>query len=170
MGYTTDFEGRFTLDKPLTEEHAAYLTAFSDTRRMKRSAERAAAMPDPVRAAVGLPIGEDGGYFVGGGGFAGQEHDASVMDYNGKPHGQPGIWCKWVPTEDRAGIEWSGAEKFYDYDDWLRYICAHFLEPWGYTLSGSVTYQGEDPGDRGKVHVVRIGTDPHRVSKVPAKE
>ena len=26
MGYTTDFQGRFDLDKPLTEEHAEFLT------------------------------------------------------------------------------------------------------------------------------------------------
>jgi hypothetical protein len=28
-----------------------------------------------------LPPGKEGGYFVGGGGWAGQDHDASVLDY-----------------------------------------------------------------------------------------
>ena len=32
MGYTTDFEGQFTLDHPLDEEHAKILHNFSETR------------------------------------------------------------------------------------------------------------------------------------------
>lgn len=38
MGYTTEFEGCFVLDKPLTKEEADYLLKLSDTRRMKRNA------------------------------------------------------------------------------------------------------------------------------------
>mgnify|MGYP000691612867 CR=1 FL=1 len=60
MGYTTDFEGTFALDRPLSPEHAAYLRAFSHTRRMARSA-LAEDMTDDVRSAAGLPIGEESG-------------------------------------------------------------------------------------------------------------
>src|SRR5438445_13816457 len=38
----------------LQPEHAAYLTAFSDTRRMKRAAKKVEMFPDPVRLAAGL--------------------------------------------------------------------------------------------------------------------
>lgn len=169
MGYTTDFEGRFTLDKPLAPEHATYLRKFNRTRRMKRNPERAGAMPDAERIAAGLPIGDQAGYFVGGLGFAGQDDDPSVEDHNRPPRGQPGLWCQWVPTEDGSGIEWDGGEKFYYYVEWLRYICDHFLEPWGYTLSGKVEYQGESDEDKGAVHVYRIGDSGHMVSKVPAE-
>lgn len=154
MGYTTDFKGQFTLNKPLRPEHAAYLRAFAETRRMKRNQDKASTMPDPRREAVGLPIGVEGGYFVGGGGFMGQDRDASIIDYNQPPTGQPGLWCKWVPTEDGAGIEWSGAENFYDYVEWLNYLIDHFLAPWGYKIDGKVSYQGEDSSDRGKVKIV----------------
>lgn len=153
MGYTTDFDGAFQLNKPLLPEHAAYLRAFADKRRMKRS-ERAATLPDPVREAVGLPIGPDGGYFVGGSGFCGQDRDASILDFNEEPQGQPGLWCKWVPSDDGATIIWSGAEKFYEYTAWLQYIIDHFLAPWGYSLSGSVTWQGESADDIGTLSVV----------------
>lgn len=155
MGYTTDFKGQFTLDKPLRPEHAAYLRAFAETRRMKRNPDKASAMPDPRREAVGLPIGVEGGYFVGAGGFAGQDRDASIIDYNQEPDEQPGLWCKWVPTEDGTGIEWSGAEKFYDYVEWLNYLIEHFFTRWGYVISGKVSYQGEDSSDRGKVKIVK---------------
>ena len=52
MGYTTDFDGKFDLDKPLTPEHRAYLEAFARTRRMQRNAVITATMPDPIRESV----------------------------------------------------------------------------------------------------------------------
>ena len=65
MGYHTDFDGVFTLDQPLTEAQRTYLHRFASTRRMKRSESKVAELPDPIREAVGLPVGKDGGYFVG---------------------------------------------------------------------------------------------------------
>lgn len=153
MGYTTKFEGCFTLDKPLAPEHAAYLKAFNATRRMKRDQFKAAELPDPIRDAAGLPLGKDAGYFVGGGGHYGQDRDASVIDYNDKPEGQPGLWCQWTPSEDGAAIEWDQGEKFYYYGEWLAYIVEHFLKLWGYDLSGSVTWQGAEAGDVGTLSV-----------------
>jgi hypothetical protein len=35
----------------------------------------------------------------------------------------------------------------------LQYIITHFLQLWGYSLSGCVTWQGEDPGDAGRITV-----------------
>lgn len=64
MGYTTEFVGKFELDKPLAPEHAAYLHRFSRSRRMKRNPEIATKFPDPLREAVGLPIGNEGAYYV----------------------------------------------------------------------------------------------------------
>ncbi len=155
MGYSTDFTGRFAVTPPLKPHHAAYLKAFSETRRMVRDATyikdaiRAGSMKDPLREAVLLPIGKQGRYFVGGGGFHGQDHDGSVIDHNLEPKGQPSLWCRWVPSEDGSGIEWDGGEKFYYYADWIEYLIEHFLKPWGYVLNGSVKWQGEVPADRG---------------------
>lgn len=155
MGYTTDFEGKFNLDKPLTVVHANYLKKFGDTRRMKRDPEKAAALPDPEREAVGLPIGIESEYFVGGIGVTGQTDDESVTDHNTPASTQPGLWCQWVPTADGQGIEWDGCEKFYHYTQWLEYIIANFLKPWGYTLSGEVKWFGEDRKDMGVLRVVQ---------------
>jgi len=153
MGYTTDFEGSFAIDKPLKPEHAAYLRKFADTRRMKRDEKKASKLPDPIRLAVALPIGRDGGYFVEGSGFGGQDGDPSVVDMNGAPEGQPGLWCQWVPSADGAELTWDGGEKFYEYVAWLEYLIEHFLKPWGYVVNGSVTWQGEDRNDIGKLIV-----------------
>lgn len=152
MGYTTDFFGQFTVTPPLKPEHAAYLRRFNETRRMARDADKAEALPDPTRAAAGLPIGRQGAYFVAGDGFAGQAHDDSVIDYNRPPNGQPGLWCQWTPTNDGAALEWDGGEKFYDYVEWLEYLVAHFLKPWGYAIEGAVQWQGEESDDRGVIY------------------
>lgn len=154
MGYTTDFEGRFELDRPLRPEHAAYLKAFNETRRMLRDATIAETLPDPLRVAAGLPIGVDAEHFVGGGGFMGQEQDASILDFNGRPAEQPDLWCQWVPTDDGLAIVWDGGEKFYKYVAWLEYVLEHFLVPWGYRVNGTVTWEGESRRDVGTITVV----------------
>ncbi|MCI0455552.1 MAG: hypothetical protein L0Z62_01065 [Gemmataceae bacterium] len=137
----------------LKPEHAAYLKQFNETRRMKRRVARAKLLPDPVREAAGLPLGKEGAYFVGGTGFAGQDHDDSVLNYNQPPKGQPGLWCQWCPNKDGTAIVWDQGEKFYDYVEWLKYLIEHFLAPWGYVLNGEMEWQGEEDEDRGKLIV-----------------
>ena len=153
MGYTTYLCGEFEFDRPLKPEHMEYLTDFSNSRRMMRNADILAEMDDPVRVSTGLPLGDDGGYFVSATGFRGQGMDESVVDFNRPPSGQPGLWCQWVPNEDGTAIVWDDGEKFYNYVEWLEYLIEHFLKPWGYVLNGSVSYSGEEPDDRGWIHV-----------------
>ena len=157
MGYTTDFFGRFDLDRKLDEAHREYLQKFADTRRMKRSSSIADSVPDPVRAAVGLPVGSQGEYFVGAVGEFGMDDDPevsrSIVDHNEPPLNQPGLWCQWVPSSDGMHIQWNGTEKFYNYIEWLKYIIENFLMPWGYVLNGSIDYEGENRMDRGHIIV-----------------
>jgi hypothetical protein len=153
MGYTTEFSGEFTVTPALKPEHARYLQKFSETRRMKRNQTLTAKRPDPIREAVGLPVGVEGEFFVGAQADFGQENTPDILDYNGPPARQPGLWCKWEPGEDGTTIRWSGAEKFYDYDEWLQYLIDNFLKPWGYIVEGIVKYEGEDPDDFGRLRV-----------------
>jgi hypothetical protein len=153
MGYTTDFDGRFELDRPLEPGHQNYLQTFAGTRRVRRNAAKTAKREDPVRENVGLPVGAEGGFFVAEDGFAGQDNGPDVTDSNRPPRGQPGLWCQWVPNEEGTCVHWDGGEKFYDYTEWLAYLIEHFLEPWGYKLNGKVEWQGEDANDRGTIHV-----------------
>ena len=106
MGYTTDFEGRVEIDPPLNEREIEFLKKFAGTRRMNRGA---------------------GPYYVDGKGDFGQGKEADIIDYNGPPEGQPGLWCQWVPTEDGTALEWDGGEKFYESERWMAYILTHFL-------------------------------------------
>ena len=152
MGYTTDFDGSMEISPPLTPEQVSYINKFSETRRMKRDPEKASKLPDPLREAVGLPIGEEGGYFVGGYGFGGQDKDDSIIEYNTPPAGQHGLWCHWVISGDGTGLEWDYGEKFYEFELWLEYIQVHFLTPWGSKLNGEIHWQGEEWDDRGIIY------------------
>ena len=151
MGYTTIFDGTFKLNKRLLDSEAIYLLEFSRTRRMKRNPAILQSIPDPARAAVNLPVGEEGCYFVNQ--KWDEDSEVSVVNHNRPPETQPGLWCKWIPTADGGGIKWSGAEKFYDYVEWLQYIINNFLKPWGYVLRGEVNWQGEREEDVGMILV-----------------
>jgi len=161
IGYTTDFWGEWTVTPPLPPERVAYLKEFAGTRRVKRDPLIAENMYDPIRAVVGLPIGPDGGYYVGAEGFYGQNTDVSVIDGNGPPSGQPGLWCQWIPSDDGTVIAWDSGEKFYEYESWIAYLIEHFLKPWGHVLNGDIEWQGEDSDDRGVLritnNVIEIG-------------
>lgn len=155
MGYHTDFFGTFKLNKPLAENHKAYLQQFANMRHMRRDPKIAASISDPIRLAVDLPIGNECEFFVAGAGYAGQEKDPSIIDYNTQASTQPGLWCKWEPNEDGTEIRWNGAEKFYDYVEWLQYLVTNFLTPWGYSITeeSRVKYKGEDENDVGAIFV-----------------
>jgi len=59
----------------------------------------------------------------------------------------PGIWCQWVPTADGTAIEWDGNEKFYESEEWMRYLIGTFLQPSGHRVNGTIEAQGDDPHD-----------------------
>lgn len=139
MGYTTEFNGKFNLNKKLDKETHEFLTKLATTRRMKRK----------------LPpeYGIEGEFYVDGAGYAGQDREDSIVDYNKPPSTQPGLWCQWIPTHDGTAIEWDGSEKFYHYVDWIKYIIDKVLAPRGYSLSGVVDWRGEDWSDTGTIVV-----------------
>lgn len=144
MGYTTDFSGHINIEPPLNDAEIEFLTKFNQTRRMDR---------------------ERGPYFVHGSGAYGEGEDPDIRNFNRPPAGQPGLWCQWVPTEDGEAIEWDGNEKFYDADQWMRYLIDHFLKPGAlaaqdlpflqanHVCNGVIKAQGEDIDDRWKLIV-----------------
>lgn len=138
MGYSTDFAGEFKLNKKLDDKLYAFLIKFNQTRRMKRK--------------INDIYGKEGEFFVDSKAECGQDWDnPNVVDSSEPPSTQPGLWCQWVPTEDRQYIEWDGGEKFYNFVEWIMYIIEKILKPNGYILNGEVKWQGEEFDDRGKI-------------------
>ena len=163
MTYQSSFSGCFNIVPSLRAEHRRYLLAFSETRRVRRDAAITAGRPDEARLAVGLPVGEEGGYFVAAGGMLGQEGGGpmfdpggssaaslGIIDFNRPPQGQPHLWCCWQPTGDGAGLQVPEEGAHYDPLTWLQYLQVHFLVPWGYTLHGEVAYRGSEALDAGR--------------------
>lgn len=66
MGYATCFAGafKFSEGKKLSVAQYVYLFLFHEVPRFKRDPQILAAYPDPLREAVGLPMGPEGEYFV----------------------------------------------------------------------------------------------------------
>lgn len=157
MGYTTEFDGSVAVTPPLNEAEITYLNDFGDTRRMDRAngPYYAKARNHGVSS-----INELNGF-----------NDKDVRNQNQPPAGQPGLWCQWRPTEDGAGLEWDGSEKFYAAEEWMRYLIDHFLRPgalaldsphadprfedftFDHVVNGEIIAQGEDPEDRWKLVV-----------------
>lgn len=155
MGYTTYFDGAVEIVPPLNEQEVAYLEKFANTRRMHR---------------------KNGPYFVDGKGFAGQDREDDVIDYNRPDPSQPGLWCQWTPgvSRDAEGnevhdrVEWDEGEKFYDATEWMRYLVDHFIGEnplaklnnpeefsflQGHICNGTIHAEGEEPGDIWKIVV-----------------
>lgn len=137
MGYTTKFRDDFKLNKPLDAELHQYLIKFSKTQRIVRI----------------LPpeYGIEGEFYVNDDKELEQD---IIIDCSRPPKTQPGLWCKWVPNEDGTAIKWNGAEKFYDYIEWIEYLIRTFLAPKGYILNGNVYWYGERIDDFGVIEII----------------
>lgn len=149
MGYTTYFDGAFTVTPPLNEHEISYLNEFASTRRMERERQ----------------------FYVG-------DDNSDVIDSNDSGS-QPGLWCQWVATLDGESIVWDEGEKFYYPKSWLDYIINHFLTPqspealslklaqderfahftFDHSLTGVVKAQGEDSDDVWALVAVNNVTD-----------
>lgn len=155
MGYTTDFNGVLTFNKEVMPELKDYINRFSNTRRMPRDNDKIKEIyPNWKKLCFFGNLGNKGEYFAPNSKDYGQEDDASILDYNGfKMSVHPGLWCNWIINDD-GNLEWNGAEKFYNYVEWLEYLIDNFFEPLDYELNGDITWQGEDSDDIGVIHVV----------------
>jgi hypothetical protein len=158
------------LSRPATDVQKDYINLISLTRRMKRDVNK---LMEIYKGQHGNPFaksdnpediyGHEGEYFARDDGEFGQTRDESIINYNSAPgesgflqkgkFGQPGLWCQWEINENGTELRWDGGEKFYNYVEWLKYLIAHFFEPWGIKLNGQIDWEGENPGDKGQIVV-----------------
>ena len=145
MGYQTDFSGEFRLNKLLDEKTFTFLTKLSETRSGKRNGHS--------------KYGVEGEFYVEGEiepCLAKNTEDfSSIIDTNSPPRTQPSVWCDWAPVhyDGYDAIEWNGAEKFYDYVEWIEYIAHKILAPKGYLLTCVVEWRGQDWEDTGTISI-----------------
>ncbi len=152
-GYEIQFTGSLTLDRPLLPQHFAYLNRFVQIRHVTCSVEYLQDVPDPLREAVGLPLGPEGAYFVGINFDKENIRQPIVLKINKPPQAQPYLWCHWRLDPDGLTLKYVDAWNLYRCHTWLQYLMDHFLTPWGYLLNGETHWQGEDEADRGRIIV-----------------
>lgn len=157
MGYETLLRGSFTITSSLQPAHLAYLETFCKQRHPKRDAALTATLPDPLREAVGLPVGEDGAYFVNGQDEEEQwpRRKGSILNFYGPSLEVPALFCAWQPSQDGTTLVpakpgWARVEEPVE---WLGYLIAHFLQPWSYQLTGQGEWFGDDREDTGRIAI-----------------
>lgn len=67
--------------------------------------------------------------------------------------GHPSLYCRWPPTLEGDALAWGNGDNFTHYIEWLEYLLVNFFTPWGYTLNGTVEWDGEESCDMGKIIV-----------------
>lgn len=160
MGYTTEFKGRFIIDRAVEPWLVNYINLFSRTRHMKCENEKIKELfPDWELYCYKGQLGSEGEYFVKDTEMALPDSleltSQYVLDINTPPKTQPGLWCDWIiPADNHATIEWNGAEKFYNYQEWLQYLIDNFLAPNNYVVNGIVRFKGEYYDDVGYLEVI----------------
>lgn len=123
--YGENYDGAFTIDKPVDEDTYNLLRGLGTTRRMKRNIQG---------------FGDEGEFYVDGYGFKGIERESTIVSYNEPPATQPSLWCQWLIDEDHQTISWDGGEKFHYPAEWISYIIEKILAPRGYTVNGEVQF------------------------------
>jgi hypothetical protein len=98
--------------------------------------------------------GIEGEWFIEGSGWAGQDRDETIVDYNRPPCTQPSLWLQWLPNEEGTQLEWNGQAKTYNTENWIVYLIERFFRPLGYTLNGIIEAQGEERSDKWGIQVI----------------
>lgn len=139
MGYTTEFEGHFTVTPEVDQKTYELLVGLNKSRRMKRDV-------DPK-------YGIEGEFYTRDVDIMKHKKPVTVIDSNQPPWTQPGLWMHWLIKEDHKTIVWDGGEKFYSYKHWMFYLINRILKPRGHMVNGKVRYQGEDVVDSGVISI-----------------
>lgn len=79
-----------------------------------------------------------------------------IAEDNENAYAASGInsYLQWVPSESLDEIVWDGGEKFYDYEQLLRWLCSVWLLERGIVANGELLWSGEEAGDVGVLTVV----------------
>lgn len=147
MSYTYDLFGKLSISPPLNADQVAYIQEFSGSYRHK-FAPKWQSWPNPLREAVGLPVGIEGEYISSAMGTGADFIDNCMEVDTDTPNKQPSFQCCWTTTAKGTALHWNKLGRTFAPTQWLEYMIEHFFKPWGVTLNGKVECHGEDKRDR----------------------
>lgn len=164
MSYTYDLIGKLSVSPPLSADQVAYIQEFSHSYRHK-FAPKWQSWPNPLREAVGLPVGIEGEYISSAMG-TGVDFIENCMEVDtNTPNNQPSFQCCWTTTAKGNVVKWNKLGRTFAPVQWLEYMMEHFFKPWGVTLNGKVECHGEAKEDRTLIVVTN-----NTVRHAPKKE
>lgn len=147
MSYTYDLFGKLSVSPPLNTDQVAYIQEFSQSYRHK-FAPKWQSWPNPLREAVGLPVGIDGEYISSAMGTGSDFIDNCMEVDTNTPNNQPSFQCCWTTNAKGTVVQWNKLGRTFAPAQWLEYMIEHFFKPWGVTLNGKVECHGEEKDDR----------------------
>ncbi|KAL9654140.1 hypothetical protein ABK040_016486 [Willaertia magna] len=177
MGYTTEFQGKFNLNKNLATNPKALqqIQILNLTRRIQYNLEEIvkkekktieeiiqlygveAEFYDPNLTTVlekyPNPLDWQFEFFNDNSMIFEIHKNPLYLNYNSPPLCQPSLWCQWCYNKEENVLEWDGNEKFYYYVDWIVYIINVILKPEDFIVNGKINYIGEDTNDFGVIIV-----------------
>ena len=95
MGYDTDFEGFFLLDKQLDKETQKIIKGLNYTRRVKRDPNKLAKELDISHKECVKLYGNECEFYFNFDDDFGQSKTGGIIDFNSPPNCQPSLWCHW---------------------------------------------------------------------------
>lgn len=147
MSYTYDLLGKLSVSPPLNADQVAYIQEFSHSYRHK-FAPKWQSWPNPLREAVGLPVGIEGEYISSAMG-TGSDFIENCMEVDmGTPNNQPSFQCCWTTNATGTVVKWNKLGRTFAPAQWIEYMIEHFFKQWGVTLNGKVECHGEEKEDR----------------------
>lgn len=172
MGYTTDFVGNLTFEKPLSEPLREYLKNFfairhycRDVELIKQQLEKKNISLAEVTPPCGIhknDLGENGCFFAPTELMEmdfdkkisqyGITHPTYCKDYNMTPADCPSLWCDWRYDDDTNSL-YLLCGKTYAYVEWLEWLMRNIFSYEPNDLNGCITWQGEDMDDKGQIIV-----------------
>lgn len=147
MSYTYDLFGTLSVSPPLSPAQVAYIQEFSHSYRHK-FAPKWQSWPNPLREAVGLPVGIDGEYISSAMGTGSDFIDNCMEVDTDTPNNQPSFQCCWTANNKGIVVQWNKLGRTFAPAPWLEYMIEHFFKPWGVMLNGKVECHGEEKDDR----------------------
>ena len=127
---------------PLDPAQVAYLRRFAEVRHVARDPSMLEDVADPLREAVGLPLGPEAQYALVGADLDG--HQVGTVDPERPPGTMPFFFCPWCPSATGGELVLTDEEDTHgglgEWLDALQVLAGY----WGRKLSG--TWDRPDEG------------------------
>lgn len=163
MGYHTEIKGGYVVTGNITPSLVSFVNEYNKARHYKVNMDAILLYFPSIVEQHGLngSAGKNGEFLT----LDVYHYGKGFADYNTyNPSCPDSFWCQWalfddydasdpistcyeINEKDALWLKWDGGEKFYEYEEWLRFLILNVFEPNGVLLNGAVITYGEGYAD-----------------------